>query len=166
MSDTPQQAPKYAAGDPEVGRPPNNLPLQLSSFVGRGREISEVEALLPGHRLLILTGPGGSGKTCLALAVTSGVLQDYEESIGLAREAEDNFAIVISLIEGALGYSGSGDLVRAGTLCAEGLELAWKLKMMPRVSGHLNVSAVLAGLRGSQPKRRGCGALLSHCVNP
>jgi hypothetical protein len=41
---------------------PGNLPLELSSFVGRGREMAEIETLLSEHRLLTLTGPGGSGK--------------------------------------------------------------------------------------------------------
>jgi ATP/maltotriose-dependent transcriptional regulator MalT len=87
MRGTPQPAPKDATGDPGGGRPPNNLPLQLSSFVGRGQEISEVEDLLPGHRLITLTGPGGSGKTRLALAVASGVLQDYEDGVWLVELA-------------------------------------------------------------------------------
>ena len=52
MPDTPQPVPEDTAGSPgwvvefpsgsEAGRPPNNLPLQLSSFVGRGREVAEV----------------------------------------------------------------------------------------------------------------------------
>jgi MoxR-like ATPase len=44
----------------------NNLPLHLSSYIGREREIAEIENLLADHRLLTLTGPGGCGKTRLA----------------------------------------------------------------------------------------------------
>ncbi|MEA2828284.1 MAG: hypothetical protein QOG43_2723 [Actinomycetota bacterium] len=51
--------------------PPNNLPTQLTSFVGRGRELREIRRLLEGERLLTLTGPAGSGKTRLALEVAS-----------------------------------------------------------------------------------------------
>ena len=87
MPDTPQSVRENTVGNPgsvvthpaasEGGRPPNNLPLQLSSFVGRDREVAEVESLLSEHRLLTLTGPGGSGKTRLALAVASEVLDGY-----------------------------------------------------------------------------------------
>ena len=46
-----------------------NLPTLRSSFVGRATEIVEVDRLLDGTRLLTLTGPGGTGKTRLALQV-------------------------------------------------------------------------------------------------
>jgi predicted ATPase/class 3 adenylate cyclase len=48
---------------------PNNLPAQMSSFIGRDEVIREVDAALEGTRLLTLTGPGGIGKTRLALEV-------------------------------------------------------------------------------------------------
>lgn len=50
---------------------PNNLPLQLSSFIGRELEIAEVQRLLASARLVTLTGVGGVGKTRLALAVAT-----------------------------------------------------------------------------------------------
>jgi predicted ATPase/transcriptional regulator with XRE-family HTH domain len=46
---------------------PHNLPMQLTSFIGRERELDEVTHLLSNTRLLTLTGPGGTGKTRLAL---------------------------------------------------------------------------------------------------
>jgi predicted ATPase/DNA-binding SARP family transcriptional activator len=56
---------------PEVprGRPSHNLRLELTSFVGREREIAEVQRLLGAARLVTLTGAGGCGKTRLALQV-------------------------------------------------------------------------------------------------
>jgi class 3 adenylate cyclase len=56
---------------------PNNLPLQLTSFVGREEEIAEVERLLGRTRLLTLTGPGGSGKSRLALRVAAELLPRF-----------------------------------------------------------------------------------------
>jgi predicted ATPase/class 3 adenylate cyclase len=58
---------------------PNNLPLQLTSFVGREEEITEVERLLGQTRLLTLTGPGGSGKSRLALRVAADLLPQYRD---------------------------------------------------------------------------------------
>jgi predicted ATPase/class 3 adenylate cyclase len=58
---------------------PNNLPLQLTSFVGREEEIAEVERLLGQARLLTLTGPGGSGKTRLALQVAASLLTRFQD---------------------------------------------------------------------------------------
>ena len=45
---------------------PNNLPAELSSFVGRERELVELRRLLRTSRLITLTGSGGAGKTRLA----------------------------------------------------------------------------------------------------
>jgi predicted ATPase/class 3 adenylate cyclase len=53
---------------------PNNLPLQLTSFVGRQEQIEEAVRLVGEHRLLTLTGPGGTGKTRLAIAAGSELL--------------------------------------------------------------------------------------------
>jgi non-specific serine/threonine protein kinase len=77
----------------------------------------------------------------------------HEENLAIAREARDSFAIVVSLIQGALAYSGSDELRRARTLCEEGLSLAWRLKMMPLLAGHLHVSAILAGRQAAVAAR-------------
>src|SRR4029453_18394526 len=58
---------------------PNNLPQQLTSFVGREKEIAEVEALLAKNRLLTLTGSGGSGKTRLGLQVAAESLAQFPD---------------------------------------------------------------------------------------
>ncbi len=54
-----------------------NLPVQLTSFVGRQAEMAEVRGLLQTSRLLTLSGPGGTGKTRLALEVATKLLDDY-----------------------------------------------------------------------------------------
>jgi predicted ATPase/class 3 adenylate cyclase len=60
---------------------PNNLPIQLTSFVGRDREIAEVKGLLPSTRLLTLTGAGGAGKTRLGLQVATEVLDSFPDGV-------------------------------------------------------------------------------------
>jgi predicted ATPase/DNA-binding CsgD family transcriptional regulator len=62
-------------------RPPNNLPLELSSFVGREKELAEVKRLLENNRLLTLTGSGGCGKTRLALAAASDLVEGFEGGV-------------------------------------------------------------------------------------
>jgi predicted ATPase/class 3 adenylate cyclase len=60
---------------------PNNLPAQLSSFIGRDQVIREVEAALEETRLLTLTGPGGTGKTRLALEVAYRRLAAFPDGV-------------------------------------------------------------------------------------
>ncbi|MPZ14871.1 MAG: tetratricopeptide repeat protein [Chloroflexi bacterium] len=66
---------------------PNNLPLELTSFIGREREAAEVARLLAeapsGSRLLTLTGAGGCGKTRLALRVAQDSLGVYSGGVWL-----------------------------------------------------------------------------------
>src|ERR1700737_94470 len=61
--------------------PPNNLPDQLTSFVGREREMAEVRRLLATTHLLTLTGAGGCGKTRLALQGAASVLGEFPEGV-------------------------------------------------------------------------------------
>ncbi|HSL31117.1 MAG TPA: adenylate/guanylate cyclase domain-containing protein [Anaerolineales bacterium] len=60
---------------------PNNLPIQLTSFIGREREITEVKKILSEHRLVTLTGAGGTGKTRLSLQVAADVLGHFPHGI-------------------------------------------------------------------------------------
>ena len=62
-------------------RPPHNLPLELTSFIGREREVAEVKRLIANNRLLALTGPGGCGKSRLALAAASEVVEGFEDGV-------------------------------------------------------------------------------------
>ena len=60
---------------------PNNLPAQLTSFIGREKQISEVKQELSGHRLVTLTGSGGTGKTRLSLQVATELLDQFPHGI-------------------------------------------------------------------------------------
>jgi predicted ATPase/DNA-binding SARP family transcriptional activator len=64
-----------------------NLPLALTSFIGRTREIGEVTRLLATTRLLTLTGAGGCGKTRLALAVAAELVAAYPDGVWLVELA-------------------------------------------------------------------------------
>jgi predicted ATPase/class 3 adenylate cyclase/Tfp pilus assembly protein PilF len=64
-------------------RIPHNLPRQLTSFVGREREMADVKRRLAAAPLLTLTGPGGCGKTRLALQVAADVLEAYRDGVWL-----------------------------------------------------------------------------------
>jgi predicted ATPase/class 3 adenylate cyclase len=58
---------------------PNNLPPQLTSFVGRRKQLEDVKEALAGTRLLTLTGPGGTGKTRLALQAAGELLSTLDD---------------------------------------------------------------------------------------
>jgi non-specific serine/threonine protein kinase len=57
----------------------HNLPVQLTSFIGREKEITVVQQFLKGHRLVTLTGAGGCGKTRLAQQTVLGVVHNYAD---------------------------------------------------------------------------------------
>jgi predicted ATPase/class 3 adenylate cyclase len=58
-----------------------NLPVQPTPFVGRERELAEVLALLDSHRVVTLTGPGGAGKTRLALQAAAESIERYDDGV-------------------------------------------------------------------------------------
>jgi predicted ATPase/DNA-binding SARP family transcriptional activator len=81
-----------------------NLPVQLTSFVGRARELAEVRDLLQTTRLLTLTGPGGTGKTRLALEVAAQMLDAYPQGVWLVELAPlTDPTLVIQTIAATLG---------------------------------------------------------------
>jgi len=66
---------------------PGNLPLQVSSFIGRERELARVAAALRDARVVTLTGVGGVGKTRLAMQVAAEVLPEFREGAWLVELA-------------------------------------------------------------------------------
>lgn len=65
----------------------HNLPIQLTSFIGRERELAEAKQLLANTRLLTLTGPGGTGKTRLSLQIAQEVLPSFTNGVWLVELA-------------------------------------------------------------------------------
>jgi len=99
----------------------HQLPLQLDSFVGRERELAEVPKMLDSHRLVTLTGPGGSGKTRLSLQVAAELASEgWDEGAGqvvfvdLAPLADP--ALLAERLAAALGVRTSPDAPVADTI--------------------------------------------------
>lgn len=75
-SDLPADVPHI-----RLDRAPNNLPVQLNSFIGRADEMSKVLEMLGNTRCLTLTGPGGSGKTRMATQVAARSLDRFPDGV-------------------------------------------------------------------------------------
>src|SRR5262245_14803496 len=89
---------------------PNNLPTQLTSFVGRDQDVAEARRLLGGTRLLTLTGPGGIGKTRLSLQLAADVVQDFRDGVFFVPlSAVNDKALIASAIVDVLGASVTGN---------------------------------------------------------
>jgi predicted ATPase/class 3 adenylate cyclase len=89
---------------------PNNLPLQLRSFVGRDVEIAEIVALVERHRLLTLVGAGGVGKTRTSLQVAANLLERYVDGVWFVELAPlSSGDYVASAISQALGLARSSN---------------------------------------------------------
>ncbi len=83
---------------------PNNLPQQMTSFIGRERELAQIKELLAKTRLLTLTGSGGCGKTRLSLQVAADLLDQYVNGVWLIELAAlSDPALVPQAIADVLG---------------------------------------------------------------
>ena len=83
---------------------PSNLPAALNRFVGRSQELQQVEDLLGEARLVTLLGPGGTGKTRLALEVAGHLRDRYEDRVYLVDlSASRDLDSVLSLTAHAVG---------------------------------------------------------------
>ncbi|HEX6303630.1 MAG TPA: adenylate/guanylate cyclase domain-containing protein [Anaerolineales bacterium] len=83
---------------------PNNLPLQLTTFVGRESEIDAVRQGLTSSRLITLLGPGGAGKTRLALEVGDRVLDECPDGVWFVELAPlQDDAVVPQAVVKAIG---------------------------------------------------------------
>ncbi|MBE7555542.1 MAG: tetratricopeptide repeat protein [Anaerolineales bacterium] len=96
----------------ERGTPRHNLPSQLSPLIGREAELGQIRRLLldePDCRLLTLVGPGGTGKTRLALAAGAALLEAFPHGVyfvSLAPVSEPEF--IVSAIAEALNFNFAG----------------------------------------------------------
>jgi predicted ATPase/class 3 adenylate cyclase/tetratricopeptide (TPR) repeat protein len=139
--------------DAPVHRPAGsvgNLPASLDRFIGRETELETLPTLLADHRLLSLTGPGGSGKTRLALEV--------------ARSVAPNFGDGVWLVE--LAAVDDESLIAETTVAALGLRPS-DLRSIDQLEAHLETQHVLLLIDNCEHVVDGaagfCARLLSAC---
>ncbi|HJW22061.1 MAG TPA: adenylate/guanylate cyclase domain-containing protein [Candidatus Limnocylindrales bacterium] len=130
---------------------PNNLPTQLTSFVGREAELAEAGRLLAQNRLVTLTGPGGTGKTRLSLQVAANAAADYPDGIFfVALETVREPALVAPRITAAIGLTESNrpaiDLLR------DWLAGRTALLVLDNLEQVLGVGPILTDLLRSAPQ--------------
>ncbi len=107
----PQQRP------PSAAHPPTNFPTVLSQLVGRSAAVQRVRDLVSACRVVTLTGPGGIGKTALALKAAHDLLTDFEDGAWLVELASlSDAALVPSTVAGALEPELGGERVTAESL--------------------------------------------------
>lgn len=103
---------------PATGAPTSNLPVPLTSFIGRQHKLVEVKRSLSMTRLLTLTGGGGSGKTRLALEVARHLTGSYPDGVWLAELAPISDATLVPrAVAAALGVREQPERALSETLC-------------------------------------------------
>ena len=89
---------------------PNNLPIQLTSFIGREKEIAELIRELNDHHIVTLTGSGGTGKTRLSLEVAAEGLDSFPDGVWFLELAPvTDPALVPNTLANLLGLRESGE---------------------------------------------------------
>jgi predicted ATPase/DNA-binding SARP family transcriptional activator len=116
-----------AAATPEGGRNealPSNLPASLTSFIGRDDDLARIDALLADGRLITVVGPGGAGKTRLALEAGRRHRHEYRDGTWLVDLASVTApAKVGAAVLAAMGLRGAALFENSGRIRAEGGEL-------------------------------------------
>jgi diguanylate cyclase (GGDEF)-like protein len=89
--------------------PPHNLPATLTTFVGRERELVQLATLLDSNRLITLFGPGGVGKTRLALQVAIEALEEFPDGVfWVPLATSDTPDAMLQAIATAFGFKETG----------------------------------------------------------
>ncbi|CAA9541854.1 MAG: Adenylyl cyclase class-3/4/guanylyl cyclase / Disease resistance domain-containing protein / Tetratricopeptide repeat-containing protein / Transcriptional regulator, LuxR family, partial [uncultured Thermomicrobiales bacterium] len=133
---------------------PAALPVPFTSFVGREREVAAVRDLVrqDGVRLVTLTGPGGVGKTRLALEVASDLGQAFADGVCFVALAPlADAALVPAAIAGALGLREAGDRPLAERLAAF-LATQDLLLLLDNVEGVVAAAPAVAMLLAACPR--------------
>jgi predicted ATPase/DNA-binding NarL/FixJ family response regulator len=137
---------------------PGNLPAEPNSFIGRERDLAELVAILRRVRALTLCGPGGIGKTRLALRLAAMLAADYPDGVWIAdladvEQASDDRRLV-PFVTAALGIRQESDRRLADTL-AEALRPRTTLLILDTCEHHVQAAAELVqGLLAGCPGLR------------
>jgi predicted ATPase/DNA-binding winged helix-turn-helix (wHTH) protein len=100
-------------------RLPTNFPVIITRLFGRSTAVQRVHDLVSAYRVVTLTGPGGIGKTALAMKTVRGLLADFEDGAWLVELASLSDATLIpSTVAGALGLKLGGERVTAQSLAS------------------------------------------------
>lgn len=128
-----------------------NLPTPLTSFIGREQQLADVQALLAESRLLTLTGPGGTGKTRLALKVAERLLDDYARNVSFVDLAPlSDPSLVANEIANVLGIIEYSDMTMGQCL----LEVIGQRKLLLILDNYeqvIDAAQVVADLLGGCP---------------
>jgi predicted ATPase/class 3 adenylate cyclase len=130
---------------------PNNLPRQPTPFLGREREVADVVGLLGTDevQLLTLTGPGGTGKTRLALQAAADLLDDFPDGVFFVPLASvSDPALVPSAIAGALGIREEGERSLMDRL-HDVLAPKWLLLVLDNVEHLIEAASAVGELLGA-----------------
>jgi predicted ATPase/class 3 adenylate cyclase len=122
---------------------PNNLPIQLTSFIGREREIAEIKGLLEQNRLVTLTGSGGVGKTRHSLQVAAEVLDTFSDGVWLVELAPES----------------SPELVPQALASVLGVHEDQSRSLMTTLQDHLQAKTVLLLLDNCEHLLEACAQL-------
>jgi len=137
----------------EPAEAPSNLPSRLTSFVGRRREVADLEALVRSSRLVTVTGIGGIGKTSTALQVAAKLLPAWRDGAWLVRLAPlRDGALVANAVAAAVGIRlpPDGEPAQALSEALRGRTLLLVLDNCEHVVG--DASALAALLLAECPK--------------
>jgi predicted ATPase len=130
---------------------PNTLPTQLTSFVGRESEVADVTRLLESTRLLTLTGPGGTGKSRLAIRVAAAMADSFPDGVYfVALDAVRDPALVPTQIASAMGIADVGSRP-AGQVVAEWLGPKVVLAVLDNFEQVLEAAPAVATLLRAAP---------------
>ena len=126
---------------------PNNLPMQITSFVGREMELIEALRLLERTRILTMTGPGGTGKTRLALQVAAEVGDEFPDGVFfVALASVSDVEVVPSQILSSIGMQATARDESPAHSLKEHLKARSLLLVLDNFEQVLNAAPLVADL--------------------